>query len=103
MMNFIFCRLHIATILSIIILTDMALAQTMPPPAPIPDLPPPKPPDSVPMGDPNDFPEVKMDFPIADGPFQPTWESITQNYPAKEVALVRETQFRLLVPFGPPG
>jgi len=77
------------------------MAQTMPPPAPIPDLPPPKPPGSVPMGDPKDFPEVKMDFPIADGPYQPTWESIAQNYPGKEVAWLREAKFGIWVHFGP--
>jgi alpha-L-fucosidase len=79
----------------------MALAQTMPPPAPIPDLPPSQPPGSVQMGDPKDFPEVKMDFPIADGPYQPTWQSIAQNYPGKEVAWLREAKFGIWVHFGP--
>ena len=27
------------------------------------------------------FPEVKMDFPLAPGPFEPTWSSIDKNYP----------------------
>ncbi|HEY8967425.1 MAG TPA: alpha-L-fucosidase, partial [Candidatus Methylacidiphilales bacterium] len=90
-----------AVIVSLAILGEAAVAQTMPPPAPIPDLPPPKPPGSVPMGNPKDFPEVKMDFPIADGPFQPTWESIAQNYPGKEVAWLREAKFGIWVHFGP--
>jgi hypothetical protein len=50
-------------------------AQQMPSPAHIPPEPTIKAPDTVPMGDPADFPEVKMDFPIAQGPFQPTWRS----------------------------
>ena len=58
-----------------------AHAQQMPPPAPIPDLPALRPPESIPMEDPATFPEVKMDFPIAAGPFEPTWDSIAKNYP----------------------
>jgi len=91
----------LTALLSIIILAQTAVAQTMPPPVPIPDLPAPKPPGSVPTGNPKDFPEVKMDFPIADGPFQPTWESIAQNYPGKEVAWLREAKFGIWVHFGP--
>jgi len=78
-----------------------AFAQTMPPPAPIPNLPPPKAPGSVEMGDPAKFPEVKMDFPIAQGPFGPTWDSISHNYPGKEVAWLREAKFGIWVHFGP--
>ncbi len=73
----------------------------MPVPAPIPDLPPPKPPGSVPMGDPKDFPEVKMGFPIADGPFGPTWDSIAKNFPGKETAWLREAKVGFWVHFGP--
>jgi len=74
----------------------------MPPPAPIPDLPPPQPPGSVPMGDPKGLPGVKMDFPIADGPYEPTWESICAKlYPSKEVAWLREAKFGIWVHFGP--
>lgn len=79
----------------------MAAGQIMPPPAPIPPLPPPRAPNSVPMGDPKDFPEVKMDFPIADGPYQPTWDSIARNYPGKEVSWLREAKFGIWVHFGP--
>ncbi len=77
------------------------MGQTMPPPAPIPPLPPLKPPGSVAMGDPATFPEVKMYFPIAQGPYQPTWDSIAQTYPGKEVAWLREAKFGIWVHFGP--
>jgi alpha-L-fucosidase len=87
--------------LSLVLITNVALAQTMPPFVPIPDLPPPKPPGTVQPGDPKDFPEVKLDFPIADGPYQPTWDSIAQNYPGKEVAWLREAKFGIWVHFGP--
>ena len=43
---------------------------------PIPDVPAPSAIDSVPMGDVKSFPEVKLDIPVAPGPFEPTWESI---------------------------
>lgn len=78
-----------------------AVAQVMPPPEPIPPLPAPRPPGSVEMGDPATFPEVKMNFPIADGPYQPTWDSIAQNYPARDVAWLREAKFGIWVHFGP--
>lgn len=78
-----------------------AFAQTMPDPAPMPELPPPQAPGSVEMGDPAKFPEVKMDFPIAEGPYGPTWDSIARNYPAKEVAWLREAKFGIWVHFGP--
>lgn len=32
---------------------------------------------------PNNFPEEKMDFPIASGIYKPTWESIDKNYPGE--------------------
>jgi hypothetical protein len=44
-----FSRLQLATLLSITIMAQTALAQTIPPPAPIPDLQPPKPPGAVPL------------------------------------------------------
>jgi alpha-L-fucosidase len=77
-----------------------ACAQVMPPPEPIPEIPPTQPPDSHTMQDPATFPEVKMDFPIADGPFQPTWDSISSNYPA-DPAWLREAKFGIWVHFGP--
>jgi len=87
--------------LLLIFAARMACAQIMPAPAPIPDLPPPKPPGSVPMGDPKDFSEVKMGFPIADGPFGPTWDSIARNFPGKETAWLREAKVGFWVHFGP--
>jgi len=77
-----------------------AHAQQMPPPAPIPDLPALRPPESIPMEDPATFPEVKMDFPIAAGPFEPTWDSIAKNYPGGP-AWLREAKFGIWVHFGP--
>ena len=55
-------------------------AQKLPPPAQFPSVPPAQPPNSISMQDPAIFPEVKMDFPIAEGPYQPTWESIDANH-----------------------
>ena len=73
----------------------------LPPLAPIPELPPKQPPGSVPMGDPAAFPEAKMDFPMVPGPYAPTWESIGQNYPAKEMGWLRDSKFGIWVHFGP--
>jgi alpha-L-fucosidase len=72
----------------------------MPAPAPITVIPPVRPEDSLTMEDPESFPEVKMDFPIAPGPFQPTWDSINKNYP-KDPAWLREAKFGIWVHFGP--
>ena len=49
--------------------------------AAMPEVPAPRTVDSVPMGDLKSFPEVKLDIPIAPGPFAPTWASIEKNYP----------------------
>jgi alpha-L-fucosidase len=75
-------------------------AQKMPKPAPIPDVPAQKPYDSLTMQDPATFPEVKMDFPIAAGPYEPTWDSIAKNYPGGPDWL-REAKFGFWVHFGP--
>jgi alpha-L-fucosidase len=56
--------------------------------------------DSVSMGDWESFPEIKLDIPITDGPFKPTWESIEKNYPG-EPAWLREAKFGIWVHFGP--
>jgi alpha-L-fucosidase len=56
--------------------------------------------DSVTMGDWKTFPEMKLDIPIAPGPFEPTWESIEKNYPG-EPAWLREAKFGIWVHFGP--
>lgn len=68
---------------------------------PIPNVPAPKALGSVAMGDPAKFDEVKMDFPIAAGPFQPTWDSIKSNYPTTDSAWLRKAKFGIWVHFGP--
>ena len=77
-----------------------APAQQMPKPEPFPDVIPTQPPDSLTMQDPAAFAEVKMSFPIAAGPFEPTWDSIAKNYPG-EPAWLREAKFGIWVHFGP--
>lgn len=66
----------------------------------IPEVPAPRPIDSVPLGDLKDSPEVKLDLPIAPGPFEPTWASIEKNYPGTPDWL-REAKFGIWVHFGP--
>jgi len=56
--------------------------------------------DSVTMDDWKSFPEMKLNIPIASGPFEPTWESIEKNYPG-EPAWLREAKFGIWVHFGP--
>jgi alpha-L-fucosidase len=67
---------------------------------PFPSIPAKQPLDSVNMGDSKTFPEVKLDIPIASGPFEPTWESIEKNYPG-EPSWLREAKFGIWVHFGP--
>ena len=67
---------------------------------PMPTIPAAKPIDSETMGDWKSFPEVKLDIPIAKGPFEPTWESIEKNYPG-EPTWLREAKFGIWVHFGP--
>jgi len=84
-----------------VMLAPAAKAQDLPDRLPpIPNVPAPKPPASVPLGDPKDFPEVKADFPIARGPFDPTWESINRNYHG-EPEWLRGAKFGIWVHFGP--
>jgi alpha-L-fucosidase len=68
--------------------------------AAIPEIPQPLPKDSVPLGALKDSPEVKLDLPIAPGPFAPTWASIEKNYPGTPDWL-REAKFGIWVHFGP--
>ncbi len=82
------------------IIAALAGCATKPVAPPIPEIPAPRAQDSVPMGDVNSFPEVKLDLPIAPGPFQPTWESIEKNYPG-EPAWLRDAKFGIWVHFGP--
>ncbi|WP_197529236.1 alpha-L-fucosidase [Aeoliella mucimassa] len=46
------------------------------------------------------FPEAKLDFPIADGPFEPTWESIDEHHPG-EVPWFREAKVGIWIHWGP--
>ncbi len=56
--------------------------------------------DSEQMGDSKSFPEMKLDIPIAPGPFKPTWESIEKNYSGSPKWL-RDAKFGIWVHFGP--
>lgn len=67
---------------------------------PFPEVPAKQPLNSVEMGDWKTFPEMKLDIPIAPGPFEPSWESIEKNYPG-EPAWLREAKFGIWVHFGP--
>ena len=67
---------------------------------PFPEIPAKQPENSVPLGDPQQFDEVKLDLPITDGPFKPTWESIEQNYPGTPDWL-REAKFGIWIHYGP--
>jgi alpha-L-fucosidase len=67
---------------------------------PLPKIPSSAPENSVPMGSAAEFTEVALDFPIAAGPFQPTWSSIEENYPGTPEWL-REAKFGIWIHFGP--
>ena len=72
----------------------------MPTLPPFPEIPEKKPIGSVKLADINTFAEVKLDIPITEGPFKPTWESIEANYPGSSEWL-REAKFGFWVHFGP--
>lgn len=74
----------------------------------LPDLPPmpavsPAPANSMPMGNPANFPETKMDFAIeTNGPFLPTWTSIAANVPGNGTpAWLRQAKFGIWFHYGP--
>lgn len=67
---------------------------------PLPAIPKPKPIDTENMGNWETFPEMKLNIPIAKGPFEPTWESIEKNYPGTPQWL-RDAKFGIWVHFGP--
>jgi alpha-L-fucosidase len=52
------------------------------------------------LGNSRNAPEVKLDLPIAPGPFEPTWASIEKNYPGTPDWL-RDAKFGIWVHFGP--
>lgn len=89
--------------LTAVICTNLSFAVSqikLPEPKPIPYIPAPAEVGSVLMGDPAAFDEVKMDFPIYNGPFEPEWESIDKNYNAYP-SWLREAKFGIWVHFGP--
>ena len=59
-----------------------------------------KPVNSVPLGSIDEFPEMQLDIPITDGPFQANWESIEKNYPGTPQWL-RDAKVGFWVHFGP--
>lgn len=67
---------------------------------PMPTVHKPLPEGSVAMGDVKAFEEVKLDLPITEGPYQPTWSSIEANYPGTPQWL-RDAKFGIWVHFGP--
>ncbi|CAN5571268.1 alpha-L-fucosidase [soil metagenome] len=77
-----------------------AVGGSMPELPAMPSLPATQPVDSVPIGSLDGAPEVKLDLPIAKGPFEPTWASIEKNYPGTPDWL-REAKFGIWVHFGP--
>ncbi len=91
----------VISLAAVALLLSSARAQVLPDKLPpMPPIPAPHPPASVPMGDPKNFPELKMDFPMADGPFQPTWDSINRNYHG-DPQWLRDAKFGFWVHFGP--
>ena len=56
--------------------------------------------NKVPMGNVEEFTEVKIDLPICDGPFSADWESIEENYPGTPDWL-RKAKIGFWVHFGP--
>jgi alpha-L-fucosidase len=65
-----------------------------------PAVPAPAAPNSKPMREPRDVPEIKLEFPIAPGPFEPTWESIRRHYPGPP-AWFNDAKFGVFVHWGP--
>lgn len=55
---------------------------------------------SIVPADPVNYTEEKMDFPIAEGPNAPTWESIKQNYSGTP-AWFRDSKFGIFIHWGP--
>ena len=52
------------------------------------------------INDPKQFEEEKLDFPIADGEFTPSWDSISSHYP-KESDWWRDSKFGIFIHWGP--
>jgi alpha-L-fucosidase len=52
------------------------------------------------MSDPKQFKEEKLDFPIAEGAFAPSWDSISNHYP-KDPDWWRDSKFGIFIHWGP--
>ncbi len=72
----------------------------LPPLPPMPEVPQPAPIGSVQMASVDDYPDERLDLPVTPGPFQPSWESIEENYPGTP-GWLREAKFGFWVHFGP--
>ena len=79
---------------------DKVVDSQLPECPPIPETPTALPIASVSMSPLEEFPEEKLDIPITPGPFQPTWESIEENYPGNPQWL-RDAKVGIWVHFGP--
>ncbi|WP_164974294.1 alpha-L-fucosidase [Filimonas effusa] len=73
----------------------------LPPPATMPDIPATLPVASVNLGDTTGEQEVKTNFPMYAGPFEPTWQSIQEHYSDSAANWLREAKFGIWVHFGP--
>jgi len=91
---------HKTLALACLLLASLPAHAALPALGPMPALPAKQAPDSVEMGDARTAPVVHLGLPITAGPFQPTWESIAQQYPGTP-AWLREAKFGIWVHFGP--
>ena len=57
--------------------------EQLPPVPEFPAIPEVKAENTVALGNSSSFAEVKLDLPITEGPFEPTWSSIEANYPGE--------------------
>ena len=81
----IFCSLCLSVVGTASVLPDKA--------PPIPEVAAPRAENSVPKADFKSFEEVKLEnLPSFEGPYEPTWESIEQQYPG-EPEWLREAKF----------
>ena len=74
--------------------------EQLPPIPEFPAIPAKKAENTVALGNSDAFAEVKLNLPISEGPFKPTWASIEANYPG-EPAWLRKAKFGIWVHFGP--
>ena len=72
----------------------------MPEMPPFPEIPEAKGLGEVEPANQDSFPEVQLDIPIHEGPFEPNWASIEENYPGTPEWL-RDSKFGIWVHFGP--